>query len=246
MNIYPAIDIKDGKCVRLVKGDPAAATIYGDDPVAMAERWAKAGATHLHVVDLDGAFEGEPVNQAVIKRILAAVKLRVEVGGGLRDMAHLQDYKDAGAARLILGTKAVTGTGFLKEACRRFKQQVAVAVDLKDGQPRVEGWVKGGKLGASSLIERAAEYGAGAVIITDVGRDGTLKGADLDGMGSLAAAGGVDYILSGGIGSLADVEKAAAIKDQHFLGLIIGKALYDGRVELGEALKTASARRGAK
>ncbi len=240
MNIYPAVDIKDGKCVRLVKGDPKAVTIYDKDPLRAAKRWQEAGAEYLHVVDLDGAFQGEPVNGKLIQKILRQVDMRVQVGGGLRDMEHLQVYKDAGAARLILGTKAVSGTGFLKEACRRFKELVGVAVDLKDGVPQVEGWVRGSKLGASALIERAAEYGAGAVIITDVGRDGTLQGADLEGMGNLAAAGGLDYILSGGIGSIDDVKRAVEIKDTNFLGLIIGKALYDGRLDIGEALQIVS------
>jgi phosphoribosylformimino-5-aminoimidazole carboxamide ribotide isomerase len=239
MLIIPAIDLQDGRCVRLVEGRAGTATVFGDDPVAMARRWAAEGAPRLHVVDLDGAFTGRPRHAAEIAAIVAAVAVPVEVGGGLRDLAALEAALGTGARWAILGTTAALDPGLLDGACARWPDRILVGVDAVDGRVAVRGWTEVLPLSAPELARRAAAAGAAGVIYTDVRRDGTGRGPDLPGTAAVAAAAGVPVIASGGIGRLDDVLRLAALPG--VAGAIVGRALYTGAVDLRAALAAAGA-----
>ncbi|MSO80611.1 MAG: 1-(5-phosphoribosyl)-5-[(5-phosphoribosylamino)methylideneamino]imidazole-4-carboxamide isomerase [Alphaproteobacteria bacterium] len=237
MILYPAIDLKGGQCVRLLRGDMAQATVYGDDPAAQASSFACAGAQWLHVVDLDGAFAGQPVNGAAVRAILAAVApLPVQLGGGIRDRAGIEGWLDAGIARVILGTVAVRDPALVREAARAHPGRVAAGIDARNGKAAVEGWAEATEMEVIELAHRMADAGVAAIVYTDIERDGALGGANVAATDALARACGVPVIASGGIGSLDDIRAVMAAAASGIEGVIVGRALYDGRVGLAEAL----------
>lgn len=234
MILYPAIDLKGGQCVRLVRGDMNQATVFNDDPAAQAGAFAASGAEWLHLVDLDGAFAGRPVNAAAVEAILGAVDIPVQLGGGIRDLATIGDWLARGVRRVILGTAAVRNPDLVIEACRRWPGQVAVGIDARGGRVAVEGWAKETELHAGELARRFADAGVAAIIHTDIDRDGVLQGIDLAATAALARAVSVPVIASGGVSTLDEVRALAA--DGVIAGAVIGRALYDGRIDLREAL----------
>ncbi len=240
MIVIPAIDLQGGRCVRLVEGRAESATVVGDDPVAMARQWAERGARRLHVVDLDGAFDGTPRHAALIRAMVAAVPgVPVEVGGGLRDLPTLEAALHTGARWAVLGTAAALEPTLLETACRRWPGRILVGVDAVDGQVAVRGWVDVLPLTARELTRRAADAGAAGVIHTDVRRDGTGRGPNLEATAALAADAPVPVIASGGIAGVADLVRLAAIPN--VAGAIVGRALYTGAVDLGAAMAAVAA-----
>jgi phosphoribosylformimino-5-aminoimidazole carboxamide ribotide isomerase len=234
MTIYPALDLRGGRCVRLWQGAFDRETVYGDDPVAVARGFAAAGARWLHVVDLDGARAGRPMQTELLRAICAAVDVPVQVGGGLRDAAAVDAVLAAGAARAVLGTVAVQAPDLAAAVCRAHPGRIAIGLDARDGRLRVAGWTEASTLTAPDLAARFAALGAAALVYTDVGRDGTEQGPDLDGTRAVAArAAGVPVIASGGVGALDHVRAVAALGVH---GLIVGRALYTGAVRLADAL----------
>lgn len=232
--IIPAVDLRGGRCVRLVQGRPDAETVFSDDPVAMARRWEAEGAPRLHVVDLDGAFAGRPRQTAVVRAIVEAVRIPVEVGGGLRDVEAVEAVL-AGAARwAVVGTRAALEPAFLGEVCGRFPDQVIVAVDAADGKVAVDGWTRVLDLDATDLARDASAAGAAAVLYTDIARDGTQEGPNVWSTARVARAAGVPILASGGVGSLEDLHQLAAVPG--VAGAIVGRALYTGAVDLRQAL----------
>jgi phosphoribosylformimino-5-aminoimidazole carboxamide ribotide isomerase len=239
MVILPAIDLKDGRCVRLHQGDMATAVVYGGDPAGMARRWADEGAGYLHVVDLDGAFAGYPVNAVAIRAICTAVSIPVEVGGGVRDAATVSALLDGGVARVILGTAAYSDPGFVADLCAQFPGRIAVGIDARDGEVAGKGWVERSGVRAVDLAETVARAGVACVIYTDIARDGTETGPNIEATRAIAqvlAPHGVSVIASGGVGALADVARVATLGPDGVAGLIIGRALYTGAVTLPEAM----------
>jgi phosphoribosylformimino-5-aminoimidazole carboxamide ribotide isomerase len=238
--VIPAIDLQAGRCVRLVEGRAESATVFGDDPVAMARRWAERGAQRLHVVDLDGAFGGAPRHAALIQAMVAAVPgVPVEVGGGLRDLATLEAALGTGARWAVLGTAAALEPTVLEAACRRWPGRILVGVDAVDGRVAVRGWTDLLSLTARELAGRAAAAGAAGVIHTDVRRDGTGRGPNLEATAALAAGASVPVIASGGIAGVDDLVRLAAIPN--VAGAIVGSALYTGAVDLGAAIAAVAA-----
>jgi phosphoribosylformimino-5-aminoimidazole carboxamide ribotide isomerase len=238
--VIPAIDLQGGRCVRLVEGRADSATVFGDDPVAMARRWAEHGAQRLHVVDLDGAFDGAPRHAALIRAMVAAVPgVPVEVGGGLRDLPTLEAALDTGARWAVLGTAAALEPTLLEAACRRWPGRILVGVDAVDGQVAVRGWTDVLPLTARALAHQAAAAGAAGVIHTDVRRDGTGRGPNVDATAALAAGTAVPVIASGGVATVDDLVRLAAIPN--LAGAIVGRALYTGAVDLGAAMAAVAA-----
>ena len=236
MILFPAIDLKDGRCVRLKRGDMAKATIFNDDPAAQASLFAAQGFSHLHIVDLNGAFAGRPVNAPAVEAILAAVSIPVQLGGGIRTLDTIEAWLGKGVARVILGTVAVRDPGLVHEACRRFPGRVAVGIDARGGKVAVEGWAQVSQLDAAELARRFEGAGVAAVIYTDIDRDGVLAGLNLPATAALARAIAVPVIASGGLAGLEDIE--ALLQPQHRMiaGAIAGRALYDGRLDTKAAL----------
>lgn len=237
--VIPAIDLQAGRCVRLVEGRAEAATVFGDDPLVWARRWAAEGAERLHVVDLDGAFGGAPRHAGLIAAIAGAVHVPIEVGGGLRDLGTVEAALGTGARWAILGTAAALDPALLETACRRWPGRILVGVDAADGQVAVDGWTRFLPLTAGELARRAAAAGAAAVIYTDVRRDGTERGPDLEATAAVAAGVGLPVIASGGIAGVEDLVSLAAIPG--VVGAIVGRALYDGRLDLRAALAAVPA-----
>jgi phosphoribosylformimino-5-aminoimidazole carboxamide ribotide isomerase len=234
--LFPAIDLKNGQAVRLQQGDMARATVFSRDPAAQARAFAEHGFTYLHLVDLDGAFAGKPVNAAAVERILAAVKIPVQLGGGIRDRAIIDAWLDKGIARVIVGTAAVRDPALVKAAARAYPGRVAVGLDARDGKIAVEGWSKTSTLSALDLARRFEDAGIAAIVYTDVNRDGMLQGLNLDATIALAERITVPVIASGGLASLADVRALLEPRAQKLQGAIAGRALYDGRLDPAAAL----------
>jgi phosphoribosylformimino-5-aminoimidazole carboxamide ribotide isomerase len=240
MNIYPAVDILNGQAVRLRQGRKEDVTVYGH-PLEMAQRWAKAGAEWLHVVDLDGAFEGSPKNHASIAEIIAAIPgLKIQVGGGMRSMSALGGAFEAGVHRAVLGTSAVTDSAFVKEALKRWGERIAMGIDARDGIAKVSGWTEDSKIDAIDLARRLESEGATRVIYTDISRDGVLVGPNIPALRQMIDATGLAVIASGGVSSIDDVRALSEVKEPRLDGVIIGKALYEGRVKLEDALEAGS------
>lgn len=236
MILYPAIDLKGGQCVRLKLGDMAQATVFNDDPAAQALAFEQQGFTYLHVVDLDGAFAGKPVNAQAVDAILARVRMPVQLGGGIRDMRILEGWLEKGVARAIIGTAAVRDPGFVREAAKRFPGRVAVGIDARDGRVAVEGWAESSDLAAADLGRRFEDAGVSAIIYTEISRDGVLAGLDIAGTLALAHAVDIPVIASGGLASIADIERLLEPGCAVLNGAITGRALYDGRLDPAEAL----------
>lgn len=236
MILFPAIDLKDGKCVRLKHGDMATATIYNDDPGAQAKAFEEQGFEWLHVVDLNGAFRGESVNSAAVGAILKATNNPVQLGGGIRTLEQIEDWLDRGLARVILGTVAVRDPDLVRQACKVFPGRIAVGIDAKGGKVAVEGWAEASSLGVVELAKKFEGAGVAAIIYTDIDRDGVLTGINWDATIDLAEAVSIPVIASGGLASIADIVRMT-MPDAHKLeGAISGRALYDGRIDPAEAL----------
>ncbi|HET6966513.1 MAG TPA: 1-(5-phosphoribosyl)-5-[(5-phosphoribosylamino)methylideneamino]imidazole-4-carboxamide isomerase [Acidimicrobiales bacterium] len=237
MDLYPAIDLRAGRCVRLVEGDFARETVYGDDPVAVAETFAEAGARWIHVVDLDAARTGNPVNRPVVAAISAAVAargVRVQTGGGVRSIQDAASLLDSGVARVVIGTAAVEDPSLVESVAGRWPGRVAVGLDHRGGEVRLRGWTEGAGRSVADLVPVAVAAGASAVIVTDISRDGRLAGPDVVGLADLVAATGAPVIASGGVSSLDDVRALGAIPG--LIGVIAGKAIYEGRIDVAEAV----------
>jgi phosphoribosylformimino-5-aminoimidazole carboxamide ribotide isomerase len=246
MEMYPAIDLRAGRCVRLVEGDFARETVYGDDPVAVAESFAAAGAQWIHVVDLDAARTGDPVNRPVVAEIAAAIPgVRVQSGGGVRSVEDAAGLLDAGVARVVVGTAAIERPALVAEIAARWPGRVAVGLDHRDGAVRVRGWTAGGGRQVGEVVPEAMAAGAAAVVVTDIGRDGRLAGPDLAGLAALLAATRAPIIASGGVRDLADLRALAEVRapgpaGPGLAGVIVGKAIYEGRMDVAAALAAAS------
>ncbi|WP_026595513.1 1-(5-phosphoribosyl)-5-[(5-phosphoribosylamino)methylideneamino]imidazole-4-carboxamide isomerase [Methyloferula stellata] len=236
MILFPAIDLKEGQCVRLVQGDMQAATVFNADPAAQAQSFERQGFTHLHVVDLDGAFAGKPMNAQAVEGILAKVKMPVQLGGGIRDLSTIEAWLGKGVSRVIIGTAAVRDPDFVRAAAKAHPGRVAVGIDARDGYVAVEGWAKTSELSAADLGKRFEDAGVAAVIYTDIARDGVLKGLNIEATLALADAIAIPVIASGGLASLADIERLIQPDCAKLAGAITGRALYDGRIDPGEAL----------
>jgi phosphoribosylformimino-5-aminoimidazole carboxamide ribotide isomerase len=240
MSVYPAVDILNGQAVRLRQGRKEDVTVYGR-PADMARRWADAGSEWLHVVDLDGAFEGMPRNHAAIAEIVAAApQLKVQVGGGMRSLAILESVFRAGARRVVLGTSAVTDPSFTKEALKTWGERVAIGIDARDGVAKVSGWTEDSRVGAVELAQRLERDGAKLVIYTDISRDGVLVGPNLASLRQMLDGTSLNVIASGGVSKIDDVRALMEMKHPRLDGVIIGKALYEGLVNLEEALQVGS------
>lgn len=236
MNIFPAIDLVDGKAVRLYKGDYAQMTVYSEDPAAVAADFQKAGAKFLHLVDLEGAKSGVPANLPTIRRILETTDLFVEVGGGIRNMEIAKTYLDAGVDRVILGTAAVTDPAFLEEALAAYGERIAVGVDLKDGYVAIKGWTEKSDLSADAFFAKMEKLGVKTVICTDISKDGAMQGTNRALYRELGQKYAIDLVASGGVSSLEDVQ---ALRKMDLYGAIIGKAYYIGAIDLKEAIEVA-------
>jgi phosphoribosylformimino-5-aminoimidazole carboxamide ribotide isomerase len=240
MILFPAIDLKDGRCVRLQRGDMESATVFNDDPAAQARSFADAGFRWLHCVDLNGAFEGQSVNAAAVKAIRAAVDLPIQLGGGIRDMKAVESWLGAGITRVILGTVALTNPALVREAARRFPGKIVVAADAKGGRIATEGWSETTELTPAELMERFLDVGVAAVLYTDVDRDGLLKGVNVASTAALARAIDIPVIASGGVSGITDIAALVAAREPNIEGVVIGRALYDGRLSAQDALRLAN------
>ena len=241
MILFPAIDLKDGACVRLLRGRMADATLYNADPAAQARAFEAAGCSWLHVVDLDGAVAGQPRNRTAVGAILAAVALPLQLGGGIRDLATIAGWLEAGVARVILGTAALRDPALVRAACREFPGKVAVAIDARNGKVASEGWVKTSEVTVLELALAFEDAGVAAIVFTDIERDGTLAGLNVEATAALAQALSTPVIASGGVASLADLAALKAHEREGIAGVIAGRALYDGRLELKAALRLLAA-----
>ena len=241
MLIIPAIDLKDGKCVRLRQGVMSTATVFSDDPGAMAAQWLEQGARRLHVVDLNGAAAGRPKNENAIKAIVSAVrdKLPVQLGGGVRDLDTIEKLLDSGVSYVIIGTAAVKTPGFLHDACTAFSGHVMVALDAKDGKVAVDGWSKVTGHEVADLAKKFQDYGVEAIIYTDIGRDGMMKGVNIEATVALARQLTAPVIASGGINGMADVKSLCAVEGEGITAAITGRAVYEGKLNFAEAQKLA-------
>ena len=239
MIIYPAIDIRGGRCVRLTEGRFDAETVFADDPAEMALKWAGLGAEFLHLVDLDGALAGEGKNVPVIQRILKSVSIPVQLGGGIRNLETIEKLLELGVTRLILGSAAVKNPELVAEACKKYPGHIAVGIDAKNGEVAIEGWGQGSGVAATELAKKMASFDVETIIYTDISRDGMLSGVNVEATAALARACGVPIIASGGVASLDDIRRVKAVEGDGVQGCIIGKAIYTGAVDLKEALALA-------
>ena len=243
MLLIPAIDLKDGQCVRLKQGDMDQSTTFGEDPAAMARRWVNAGARRLHLVDLNGAFAGKPQNLAAIKAILREVgdDIPVQLGGGIRDLDTIERCIDGGLRYVIIGTAAVKNPGFLKDACTAFGGHIIVGLDAKDGKVATDGWSKLTGHNVTDLAKKFEDWGVESIIYTDIGRDGMLSGINVEATVKLAQAVTIPVIASGGLGSMADIEALCAVEDEGVQGVICGRAIYSGDLDFEAAQARADA-----
>lgn len=241
MNIYPAIDLKDGKCVRLLKGRMEDATEFNPDPADQARRFAEAGFKKLHLVDLNGAFDGRSTNADAVSAALAATDAPVQLGGGIRDLAGIEAWLERGVARVILGTLALRDPDTVKAACRAHPGQIVVGIDARDGKIAVEGWAEQSDMAVLDLAKAFEDAGVTAIVFTDIDRDGALQGVNAEATAELADAISIPVIASGGVAGIEDVRRLKALSHTGIEGVIIGRALYDGRVDPAEALELAGA-----
>ena len=239
MLIFPAIDIRGGKCVRLLKGDFAQETVFSDDPAAMARKWQQQGAQFLHLVDLDGALAGKSQNLATVRAILAVVTIPVELGGGIRTMANIDEVLALGVRRIILGSVAVHDPDLVKAACAKYGNRVVVGIDAKDGIVAVDGWGVSGNVQVGTLAKAMAEAGVRTIIYTDIARDGTLEGVNVEATARLARESGIRIVASGGVKSVEDIRALKPYEKNGIEGVIVGKSIYMGTLDLQEAIEIA-------
>ena len=236
MLIIPAIDLKDGQCVRLRQGEMDDATVYGSDPVEMAARWVEQGARRLHLVDLNGAFDGKPVNgEAVMAIAKAYPELPIQIGGGIRSLQTIEQYLEAGVNYVIIGTKAVKEPEFVTEACREFPNSVIVGLDAKNGLVATDGWAEVSEIKATELAKRFEQDGVSSIVYTDISRDGMMQGVNIDATVEMAKASGLKVIASGGVTNMDDIRALQDVADAGILGAITGRAIYEGQLDLAEA-----------
>jgi phosphoribosylformimino-5-aminoimidazole carboxamide ribotide isomerase len=241
MILFPAIDLKDGVCVRLKRGEMSEATIFNNDPGGQAREFAEAGCAWIHVVDLNGAFAGKPVNGQAVEKILAAVSVPVQLGGGIRDMTTIDFWLEKGVRRVILGTIALRDPGLVKAACKRHPSRIAVGIDARQGRVAVEGWAETSEMTARDLALKFEDAGVSAIIYTDIDRDGLLSGPNVEATAELARALTTPVIASGGVSSLDDLRALKAVEKEGVIGVISGRAIYDGRIDLKSALSLLGA-----
>ena len=240
MLLIPAIDLKDGKCVRLRQGRMEDETVFSDDPVAMAGRWVKAGARRLHIVDLNGAFEGKPVNAGVVNEIAAAYPdLPIQIGGGIRDEDTVQTYLDAGVEYVIIGTKAVSAPHFVNDLCMEFPGHIIVGLDAKDGKVAIDGWSKLSRHDVIDMAQHFEQDGVEAIVYTDIGRDGMMSGVNVESTVKLAQAITIPVIASGGITNMDDIRALCEVADEGIMGAITGRAIYEGTLDFAEGQRLA-------
>jgi phosphoribosylformimino-5-aminoimidazole carboxamide ribotide isomerase len=242
MIIFPAIDLKDGVCVRLEKGEMGRATVFNDNPASQGMKFESQGFKWIHVVDLNGAFEGKPVNILPVKEIINAVNIPVQLGGGIRDIATIENWLDAGVTRVILGTIALRQPNIAIEACRKFPGKIVVGVDGKGGKVAVEGWAETSEVSVIDLARKFEDAGVSSILYTDVARDGMLQGVDLSGTIALAEAINIPVIASGGVAGIEDIKAIKEVESSGICGVVVGRALYDGRINIEEALKVSGGR----
>ena len=237
MIIFPAIDLKAGQCVRLLRGDMNQATIFNSNPANQAKEFEDAGFKFLHIVDLDGAIEGKSVNENSVKEILKTVKIPLQLGGGIRSIAAIEKWLELGVERVILGTIAAKDPKFVIEACKKFPKKIVIGIDARDGKVAIDGWTKTSEMSAIDLGRKLEYCGAAAIVYTDISRDGTLSGVDLDGTKKLAESLIIPVIASGGISNLDDVLKVRALQKYGVIGAIVGRAIYDKKIALKDLVK---------
>jgi phosphoribosylformimino-5-aminoimidazole carboxamide ribotide isomerase len=238
--LYPAIDLKDGQCVRVLHGDLGTATVFNDSPADQARAWADGGFHWIHVVDLNGAVQGKAVNEAAVEAILNAVSVPVQLGGGIRTLADIERWIEAGVSRVILGTVAVTEPEIVRQAARKWPEQIAVSVDVRAGKVATQGWTESSDLDAVTVAKRFEDVGVGALIITDIDRDGTVMGFNVEAFGAIADAVAIPVIAAGGLASVDDIVRLKARKGTPIAGAVLGRALYNGAITPEEALKVAA------
>jgi phosphoribosylformimino-5-aminoimidazole carboxamide ribotide isomerase len=243
--LFPAIDLKNGQCVRLEQGDMARATVFNLDPAAQAKSFEQQGFNYLHVVDLDGAFAGKPVNASAVEKMLATIAMPVQLGGGIRDLATIEAWLTKGITRVIIGTAAVRDPALVKEAAKKFPGRVAVGLDARDGNVAVEGWAESSSITALEIAQRFEDAGVAAIIFTDIARDGLLKGINWDATIGLAESISIPVIASGGLASIADIEVLVSPRAKKLEGTIAGRALYDGRIDPAAALALIASKKAA-
>ncbi len=236
MILYPAIDLKDGRCVRVVKGDFATATVFNDSPADQAKTWEAAGFSWIHVVDLNGSAEGRPVNAEAVEAILESISLPVQLGGGIRSLERIEAWIDGGVSRVILGTAAVRDPNLVKEAAKAWPEQIAVSVDVRGGKVAVQGWLEDTDLDALTVARRFEDAGVGALIVTDIDRDGSLAGFNVEVFGAIADAISIPVIAAGGLATIADIKALRAREGAPIAGAVLGRALYAGTITADEAL----------
>ena len=241
MKIFPAIDIKDRKCVRLIKGDFENKTEYKTSPIDQASKYKNHGFRDLHIVDLDGALTGRTVNLEVIKEIVSKYDFKVEIGGGIRSLENIKQYIDAGVDKVILGSGAIKNKEFLKEACRKFENKIALGLDSKDGKLSVSGWKENLNVKTIEYLKEVNEFGVSRIIHTDINRDGMKTSPNLDETVEIAEISNCPVVISGGVSSLSDIKQAKGLKNKNIEGIIVGKAIYDGDIKLDELAKEINA-----
>ena len=241
MKIFPAIDIKDKKCVRLIKGDFDNKTEYEMSPVDQAAKYKDHGFKNLHIVDLDGALTGETVNLDIIQEIVSKFDLKIEIGGGVRNFESIQKYTDAGVEKVILGSAAIKDKNFLKEACQKFPNQIALSLDSKDGYLSVSGWKENSNQLTLNFLKEVNDYGASRLIYTDINRDGTKASPNFEETGKIAEISNCPVVISGGVSSIDDIKKTKELNNKNIEGIIVGKAIYDGDIQLNELAKEIDA-----
>ncbi|PTY35882.1 1-(5-phosphoribosyl)-5-[(5-phosphoribosylamino)methylideneamino]imidazole-4-carboxamide isomerase [Saccharospirillum sp. MSK14-1] len=247
MLIIPAIDLKDGQCVRLQQGRMEDATVFGSDPVEMAGRWVEAGCRRLHLVDLNGAFEGKPMHAEVVAAISHRYpQLPIQIGGGIRNIDIIEAYVEAGVSWCIIGTAAVKDPGFVREACSAFPGKIIVGIDAKDGLVATEGWADVSEVKATDLARDFADAGVSAIVYTDIARDGMMQGVNLEATVEVAQAGGIPVIASGGVTDIHDIERLCTVADKGLLGAITGRAIYEGKLDVRAAQAYCDEQTGAK
>jgi phosphoribosylformimino-5-aminoimidazole carboxamide ribotide isomerase len=240
MIIYPAIDLKDGKCVRLLRGEMDRATVFSDKPQEQAKRYEEAGFHWLHLVDLNGAFEGKPVNAKAVSNIISSVNMLLQLGGGIRDMQTIENWLSVGINRVVLGTVALKNPGLVIQACHTFPDQIAVGIDAKAGKVATEGWAKVSEMSAHDLALKFEDAGVSCIIYTDINRDGAMEGPNIEETVKLAERLSTPVILSGGISKLSDIEEVKKHQNSGIEGVVVGRALYDGSINPADALKIAA------
>ena len=237
MIIFPAIDIKGGKCVRLIKGDFEKMTSYNKLPIDQAKKYSESGFNNIHIIDLDGALQGKPTNSNVIKEIIKKVKLKIQIGGGIRTFDDVNNWIETGVDRVVMGTAAVENTDLLKTACNKFKNKIAVALDVKDGLIALSGWKKQTNIFAIDFINKIQNFGVSRIIYTDINKDGTKKGPNIKDTIELSSKVKIPLVISGGVSSIEDVKKIKSLNNPSIEGVIVGKSIYDGDIKINDLAK---------